>query len=84
MSYKKELLYNDYTIEFEYDYNRENLYLSSWTAYVGDNEVDVPCVIESEFIQCQLEKWLDMEWSHNSFNYVEDYEISRAMRKCEF
>lgn len=80
--YQKEITYNDYTIVFEYDYSHgEGLLLNSWTAYIGNNEIEIPCSVESEFIENQLNKWLDQEWMKNDFNYNEDFILSKGDRK---
>lgn len=84
MSYNKEIAYQDYTIHFEYDYDGDSLNLVSWTAYVNDNEFHIPCRVESEFIEKQLNKWLDDEWYRNNFFYIEERQITRTMKKCEF
>lgn len=84
MSYQQEIAYQDYQIAFEYEYDGDNLNLISWVAYLNDNEFHLPCVVESQFIESQLHKWLDNEWNKNNFNYIEERQITRTMKKCEF
>ncbi len=80
MSYQKEIPFRDYIITFEYDVN-EGLNLLNWTAYEGNNEITIPCRVESEFIEKQLHNWLDNEWYHNGSNYIEDVYIDRMERR---
>lgn len=73
MSYEAEISYRDYTIEFEYNYDPEGfLYLVSWEAFDGNNSIQIPCRVESEFIEKQLNQWLDNEYDKNCFNYAQD------------
>lgn len=85
MSYSKELSFRDYTICFEYEIDMdEGLVLTEWVAYEGNNEVLIPCVTESNFIERQLQKWLDKEWSNNSCNYITDQRIDEMERRSSF
>lgn len=75
MSYTKEISFRDYTINFEYRYNDypQCLGLNSWTAYIGDNEVSIPCSVESEFIENKLIDWLDWEFARHGGEYRLEY-----------
>lgn len=83
--YSKEISFRDYVIVFEYTYNTypECLGLSKWTAYIGPNEIEIPCVVESEFIETQLVDYLDREFRENGTNYREEYLAYLAEKKYD-
>lgn len=82
MAYEKELPYRDYIIAFEYelDDDHNGLLLTNWTAYIGKNEVEIPCEVESKFIEDRINAWLETEFLNNAGNYEEDYLGYRADR----
>lgn len=73
--YSKTKAFRDYLIDFDYDLDVQNQALSlvSWKAYQDDTARDIPCAVESQFIERELYKWLDAEFSRNGDNYLEDY-----------
>ena len=83
MSYIKEIPFRDYVLEVTYNYNRypECLGLSNWAAYISDNEVEIPCVVESEYIEDKLLEWLDKEFSLNREFYREEYLANLGEKK---
>lgn len=68
MSYNKSLSWRDYEIDFEYEFDSQGLVLVSW-----NTQEDIICVVESQFIERQIYKWLDEEFSKNSDNYLKDF-----------
>ncbi len=85
MSYTKEFNWKDYSIVLDYSFSPHNscLVINNWTAYDGDQEYQIPCVVTSGFIERHINEWLDAEWSHNGGNYVEDYRIHRIERRYD-
>ena len=83
MSYTKQISFRNYQIEFEYDYLSypECLVLKSWTAYIGPNEIEIPCRVESDFIESNLINWIDNEWAMNGSNYIKDYVDSLSEKR---
>ena len=84
MSYEKEISFRDYDIVFEFEVEEDGLYLLNWIAYCGVEEVLIPCRIESEFIEKELNKYLDSEWVSNGYDYLMDREMDRAERRLAF
>ena len=78
MSYTKILNWRDHQIEFEYDYQQEGLVLLSWKC-----EEEIPCGVESQFIERQIYKWLDSEWAENGLNYYKDFLDHLAQKRYD-
>lgn len=77
MSYDKQIDYYDYEITFEYELHHNGLKLLSWTAYEQNEEVNIPCVVESDAIERNINKWLDEEYTYNGINYLMDKKEAR-------
>lgn len=85
MTYTKEISFRDLTIEFDYNLQQghQALVLEAWRAFDGPNEVALPCAVEVQFIERQLYKWLDEEFSEKAQNYVDNYLDGLAERRYD-
>lgn len=83
--YSGEITYRDYEIVFEYEYlPNDGLYLTFWQAYEGSEPVDIPCIIESTYIEKALQKWLDNECIKHCSAYDEDMRAAQMERRLSF
>lgn len=76
MSYEKTIEYKDFELFFEFEKDENKLKLLKWKLFDVDSEVQIPCRIESEFIEKQINKFLEQEWNEYCHDYIMDEKIA--------
>ncbi len=65
------------TVNFYQKY--EQLVLESW-----DTTDPVPCRVEADYIESHIKDWLEVEFSENYTNYVDNYIASLEEHKYDY
>lgn len=79
--YSTEIKINDYEIVIEYslDDDHNGVLLESYTVFNGNNEVNIPCAIESKYIEDKVDEMIEY-LSQDVSDLICDYNADRGDR----